>query len=166
MPVSPVATVGLKVQSAGNLVCMATEHSLKVLIADDHAVVRKGLRDLLREHWSEVNVTEASDGTSALERLRAEQWDLAILDITMPGMNGLEVLRQARRVWPELCAVILSMHSSPVYVNQSLKAGASGYLSKESAPEEMIAAVEAVLAGQVYVSRELKDPDGSAPRAG
>jgi DNA-binding NarL/FixJ family response regulator len=139
---------------------MAVEPNLKVLIADDHAVVRKGLRDLLRERWTNARVVEASDGTTALERLRSEEWDLAILDITMPGMTGLDVLRQARRVWPELCVLILSMHSSPVYVSQSLKAGAAGYLSKESAPEEMIAAVEAVLAGEVYVSRELKEQGG------
>jgi DNA-binding NarL/FixJ family response regulator len=145
---------------------MATDLAIKVLIADDHAVVRKGLRELLRERWSSVQVSEASDGTAALERLRGEPWDLAILDLTMPGMNGLEVLRQARRVWPDLCVLILSMHSSPVYVSQSLKAGAAGYLSKESAPEEMITAVEAVLAGQVYVSRELQAQSGPPPQAG
>jgi DNA-binding NarL/FixJ family response regulator len=140
---------------------MVSDKHLKVLIADDHALVRKGLRDLLRENWPNTQVVEAGDGITALERLRAEAWDLAILDISMPGLNGLEVLRRARRAWPELCAVFLSMHSSPMYVAQSLKAGAAGYLSKESAPEELVVAVETVLAGQVYVSRDLQTQSGS-----
>ena len=134
---------------------MPIDTPLNVLIADDHALVRKGLRDLLREQWPDMRLTEARDGTTALERLRAETWDLVILDITMPGLNGLEVLRLARQGQPNLRALLLSMHSSAVYVARSLKAGAVGYLSKETAPEELVTAVKAVLAGGIYLSHDL-----------
>ncbi len=128
---------------------------LKVLIADDHAIVRKGLREILREAEQPTQVGEAADGVEVLEQVQAEAWDVVILDITMPRLSGLQVLRQLKQERPQLPVLILSMHSSTVYVAQSLKAGAIGFLSKESAPEELLAAIRSALAGKTYVSRAL-----------
>jgi two-component system invasion response regulator UvrY len=129
---------------------------LRVLIADDHAIVRKGLRDILREASQDALVGEASNGLEALDLARSEPWDVVVLDITMPGASGLAVLKQLKRDRPKLPVLMLSMHSGDLYVNGSLKAGASGYLSKESAPEELLSAIRSVLAGDVYVSQSLK----------
>ncbi|SRR5579859_1794146 len=129
---------------------------LRVLIADDHAIVRKGLHDILREASEEALVGEASNGLQALELARSEPWDVVVLDITMPGANGLTVLKQIKRDRPQLPVLMLSMHSGSLYVNGSLKAGASGYLSKESAPEELLTAIRTVMAGQTYVSQSLQ----------
>jgi DNA-binding NarL/FixJ family response regulator len=128
---------------------------LKVLIADDHAIVRKGLREILREASEETLVGEASDGHEALAQAAAEKWDVVVLDITMPGPNGLEVLKQLKQSHPHLPVLMLSMHSGYHYVTGSLKAGASGYLNKETAPEELVAAIHKATAGGVYISRSL-----------
>ncbi|MCC6187640.1 MAG: response regulator transcription factor [Anaerolineales bacterium] len=128
---------------------------LRVLIGDDHAIVRKGLREILRDRPNPIEVGEAPDGPAVLEQMQAAAWDLVILDITMPGLTGLEVLRQLRRHYPRVPVLMLSMHTSPVYVARSLEAGAAGYLSKETAPDELLSAIDAALAGRVYVSRAL-----------
>lgn len=129
---------------------------LKVLIADDHAIVRRGLKEILQEAFGATLVVgEASTGLEALNRARAETWDVAILDITMPGQGGLGVLKALKHEQPSLPVLILSMHSSSHYVLGSLKVGASGYLNKEAAPEELVKAIETVLAGGRYVSRVL-----------
>ncbi len=130
---------------------------IKVLIADDHAIVRKGLRDILREAAEDAMVGEASNGLEALEKARGELWDVVVLDITMPGASGLAVLKQLKHDRPNMPVLMLSMHSGDLYVNGSLKAGASGYLNKESAPEELLTAIRAVLAGDTYVSQSMKD---------
>jgi DNA-binding NarL/FixJ family response regulator len=128
---------------------------LKVLIADDHAIVRKGLREILREASEQTAVGEASNGQEALDCIRREQWDVVILDITMPGQSGLEVLKKLKLEQPNMPVLMLSMHSSLQYVLGSLKNGAAGYLSKETAPEELIEAIHSVLEGRTYVSRTL-----------
>ena len=130
---------------------------LKVLIADDHAIVRKGLREILRAASEETNVGEASDGEQALAQVNSQAWDVVVLDITMPGVNGLDVLKTLKRDHPQLPVVMLSMHSGYHYVLGSLKAGASGYLNKETAPEELVTAIRTALAGGIYVSRSLAD---------
>ena len=130
---------------------------LRVLIADDHAIVRKGLRDILREASEEALVGEASNGLEALALARAEAWDVVVLDITMPGASGLAVLKQLKQEQPNLPVLMLSMHSGDLYVNGSLKAGASGYLNKESAPDELLTAIRVVMAGETYISQSLKD---------
>ncbi len=135
---------------------------LRVLIADDHAIVRKGLRDILREAAEEALVGEASNGLEALELARGEPWDVVVLDITMPGASGLAVLKQLKRDRPQMPVLMLSMHSGELYVNGSLKAGASGYLSKESAPEELLTAIRSVLAGETYISQSLRQRRGQA----
>jgi two-component system, NarL family, invasion response regulator UvrY len=130
---------------------------LKVLIADDHAIVRKGLREILREASETTQVGEASNGQEALNQVQGGQWDVVVLDITMPGMNGLEVLKQLKALYPKLPVLMLSMHSGYHYVMGSLKSGASGYLNKETAPEELIAAIRKAIDGGVYVSRSLAE---------
>jgi two-component system, NarL family, invasion response regulator UvrY len=129
---------------------------LRVLIADDHAIVRKGLRDILREAAQDALVGEASNGLEALELARSEAWDVVVLDITMPGASGLAVLKQLKRDQHQRPVLMLSMHSGQRYVNGSLKVGASGYLNKKSAPEELLTAIRTVLAGETYISQSLK----------
>ena len=130
---------------------------LKVLIADDHAIVRKGLREILRSAAEATMVGEASDGLQALEQVARENWDVVVLDVTMPGQNGLEVLKHLKREHPQLPVVMLSMHSGYHYVLGSLKAGASGYLNKETAPEELLTAIHTALNGGIYVSQSLAE---------
>jgi two-component system, NarL family, invasion response regulator UvrY len=129
---------------------------LKILIADDHSVVRRGLKEILLEAFdTAVFIGEASDGLAALEQARTGAWDVILLDITMPGRNGLEVLRVLKGEQPNLPVLMFSMHSSSHYVLKSLQSGASGYLSKEAAPEELVLAIQTVMAGGRYVSRDL-----------
>jgi DNA-binding NarL/FixJ family response regulator len=130
---------------------------LRVLIADDHAIVRKGLKEILREASEATVVGEASNGQEALDRIHAETWDVVVLDITMPGLSGLEVLKQLKHDNPDLPVLMLSMHSGYHYVTGSLKIGASGYLNKETAPEELIAAIHTAINGGIYVSRSLAE---------
>jgi two-component system, NarL family, invasion response regulator UvrY len=130
---------------------------LKILIADDHAIVRKGLREILREESQATLVGEASDGAEALAKAHADTWDVVVLDITMPGQSGLEILKLLKQQLPSLPVLMLSMHSGYHYVMGSLKAGASGYLNKETAPEELVAAIHTAIRGGIYVSRSLAD---------
>ena len=130
---------------------------LKVLIADDHAIVRKGLKEILREAAENTLVGEASNGQEALDQVEAAPWDVVVLDITMPGQNGLEVLKKLKQQHPKLPVLMLSMHSGYHYVMGSLKSGASGYLNKETAPEELITAIRTAIDGKIYVSRSLAD---------
>ncbi len=130
---------------------------LKVLIADDHAIVRKGLKEILREASETTQVGEASNGAEALAQVEAEPWDVVVLDITMPGQNGLEVLKKLKETHPKLPVLMLSMHSGYHYVMGSLKSGASGYLNKETAPEELVTAIRKAIDGGIYVSRSLAE---------
>lgn len=130
--------------------------AMRILIADDHAIVRKGLKDILREADEPAIVEEAGTGQEALEKIQNNSWDVVVLDITLPDMNGLEILKRLNESKPDLPVVMLSMHSSQQYVRNSLKLGASGYLNKESAPDELIAALHAVLGGQRYLSQSLR----------
>ena len=130
---------------------------LRILVADDHEIVRKGLASILSEQPEPVEVTEASDGLEVLEALRNGDIDLVVLDIAMPRMTGLRVLEEIRQLYPALPVIILSVHSAAMYVQQSLKLGASAYLCKESASAELLDAVSATRAGQTYICRMLRD---------
>jgi DNA-binding NarL/FixJ family response regulator len=130
---------------------------LRVLIADDHAIVRRGLKDILNEAALPAIVGEAQNGLEAIERALAEEWDVILLDITMPGLNGLDVLKRVRQARPDQCVVMLSMHASPHYVRGALNAGAAGYLTKETAPDELVSAINTVLAGKTYLANDLED---------
>jgi DNA-binding NarL/FixJ family response regulator len=130
---------------------------LRILIADDHAIVRKGLKEILREAAQDTEVGEASNGQEALARVEAGAFDVVVLDITMPGQSGLEVLKQLKQQHPDLPVLMLCMHSGYHYVKGSLKAGASGYLTKETAPEELVTAIRTAIGGGIYVSRSLSE---------
>lgn len=130
---------------------------IRILIADDHAVVRQGIKQILRD-VPEVAVSgEVVNGDEALDRLRREEWDLLIMDISMPGRNGLEVLKLIKHERPKFPVLVLSMHSEDQFAVRMLKAGAAGYLTKESAPEELVKAIRKILAGGKYVSPTLAE---------
>lgn len=130
---------------------------LEILIVDDHAIVREGLKRVLESTASSWTVTEADGGFEALDLLRRQRFDLAIVDLSMPGMNGLELLRRARAEFPRLMLLILSMHAEEQYAMRAFKSGANGYLTKDSAPRELAAAVRKVASGGAYVSSALAE---------
>ena len=129
---------------------------LNVLIADDHAIFRKGLREILAQLDPPAAVAEAADGARALALGLEQAWDLVILDISMPGLSGMYVLMQLKRARPAMPVLMVSMHASWPYVQGSLRAGADGYLTKDSAPVELVAAIHTVLAGGTYVAYNLR----------
>jgi two-component system, NarL family, invasion response regulator UvrY len=129
----------------------------RVLIADDHAVVRAGLRQFLDEDRAISSVGEASSGRETLERLRAEHWDLVILDIGMPDRSGLDILQQIRSGHDRTRVLVLSGYPERQYALNVLRAGASGFVEKGSSPEEFLKAVRAVLQGRRYVSATLAE---------
>jgi DNA-binding NarL/FixJ family response regulator len=125
---------------------------IKILIADDHAIVRSGLKQILAEFPDIVVAGEATNGRETLEKLEKQHWDVLVLDMTMPGRSGLEILKDVKHLRPELPVLILTMHAEEQFATRTLKAGASGYLNKESAPEELVKAIRKVHAGGKYVS--------------
>jgi DNA-binding NarL/FixJ family response regulator len=128
---------------------------IRVLIADDHAILRRGVKEILVRELEGAVCGEAMDVTGTLARLQEGEWDLVILD--MPGRSGLEVLQDLKAARPKLPVLVLSMHPEDEFAKRMLKAGASGYLNKQSAPEELIKAVRKVLAGGRYVSAALAE---------
>jgi DNA-binding NarL/FixJ family response regulator len=130
---------------------------LRVLIADDHAVVRQGLRQILADIPELTEVGEANNGEDALSRVRAEPWDVLVLDMSMPGRGGLDVLKDVRRVRPSTRVLVLSMHPEDQFAVRLLKAGAAGYLTKETAPDELVTAVRKVMSGGKYISATLAE---------
>jgi DNA-binding NarL/FixJ family response regulator len=127
----------------------------RILLIDDHAVVRRGLRVILEEGFSEASVGEAATGREGLEKLREQSWDAVVLDIALPDINGLEVLKQIKADWPTTPVLMLSVYSEDQYGVRMIKAGAAGYLTKASAPEKMVEAVERILSGEDYISPPL-----------
>lgn len=125
---------------------------IKTLIADDHAVVRRGLKQILAETDDIVVAGEAADGREALDLVRQRDWDVLVLDITMPGRSGLDILKDIRQLRPKLPVLILSMHAEEQFATRMLKAGADGYLNKDGAPEELVKAIRKVVSGGKYVS--------------
>lgn len=130
---------------------------MNVLLADDHAVVRQGLKQILSSELRGIYFGEASNAREAIERVSKEKWDVVVLDITMPGRGGLEVLKEIKATRPKLPVLVLSMHPEDQFAVRILKAGASGYMTKESAPLELVKAVRKVLAGGRYVSPSLAE---------
>lgn len=130
---------------------------IRILIADDHAILRRGLKEILVRELKEVVCGEAEDAEQVLDRVRKHEWDLVTLDLSMPGRSGLDVIREVRFLQPKLPILVLSMHPEDQYGKRVLKAGASGYMNKESAPEELIKAIRKVLAGGRYVSPALAE---------
>lgn len=130
---------------------------IKILIADDHPVVRKGLKEIIEEIPDMVVGSEASNGQEALEKVRKSDFDIVVLDISMPGISGLDILKQLKSEKPELSILVLSMYPEEQYAVRVLRAGASGYLTKESAPEELIAAIRKASKGGKYISSSLAE---------
>jgi DNA-binding NarL/FixJ family response regulator len=130
---------------------------IKLLMADDHTVVREGLKQIVADTNDIVVTGEASDGREVLAKVSKEDYDVVILDISMPGPGGLEILKQLKRENPELPILILSIYPEEQYATRALKAGASGYLTKESAPDELIMAIQTAYNGKKYVSSFLAE---------
>jgi len=128
---------------------------IKVLIADDHAIVREGLKQIVADTLDIAVAGEAKDGHEALDMISKNNYDIVLLDISMPGISGLDVLKQLRSQKPQLRVLILSIYPEEQYAVRTLKAGASGYLTKESAPDELVAAIRKVSSGGNYISRSL-----------
>src|SRR5215831_9354344 len=128
-----------------------------VLIADDHALIRNGLRQLLSEDHTIKTVGETRSGSETIDQLNAQHWDLLILDINMPDRSGIDILRQVRATHPETRILVLSGFPEKQYAVNVLRAGASGYINKEMAPEELLTAVRGVLQGRRYVSPALAE---------
>jgi len=130
---------------------------MRILIADDHAVFRRGLTETLGEAFSRVTFGEAKTAQETIEYVRRQDWDVVILDISMPGKSGLDILDDLHRLRPKLPVLLLSMHPEGQYARRALKSGAAGYLTKESVPEEIKGAVRRVRAGGRYVSAALAE---------
>ncbi|HEX9714584.1 MAG TPA: response regulator transcription factor [Desulfurivibrionaceae bacterium] len=130
---------------------------IRVLIVDDHAVVRRGLRELLSDEFRGAAFGEASTAQQALEQIWKKEWDVALLDITLPGRSGLDLLKEVKAARPRLPVLVLSVHPEDQFAVRVLKAGAEGYLTKESAPEELVNAIRKILAGGQYVSPTLAE---------
>ena len=128
---------------------------MRVLIADDHPVVRHGLKQMLSQEADLTVVGEARDGNEVMELSGRVPWDVAVLDYHMPGKNGLELVKELHQRYPGRSVLILSMYPEDTYAIRALKAGAAGYLTKESAPEDLVAAIRKVAAGGKYITPAL-----------
>ncbi len=125
---------------------------IRILVADDHTLVREGLKQILASAEDLAIAAEAVDGDQALARVRNEDFDLALLDMSMPGLSGIELIKRLKLEKPKLRILVLSMHGEQQYAVRAYKAGASGYLTKDSASAELVAAIRKVAAGGVYIS--------------
>jgi two-component system invasion response regulator UvrY len=130
---------------------------VKIIIADDHAIVREGLKQILAESQDLRVVAEAANGNELLEKVRASNLDVVLLDLNMPGHSGLDTLKQLKSERPGLSVLVLSMYPEEQYALRVLKAGASGYLTKETAPEQLVGAIRTVSAGRKYISASLAE---------
>ena len=134
---------------------MTEKATIKVFIADDHAIVREGLKQILAETRDIVVAGEAENGLDAIKLFRKSDCQVMLLDISMPDRSGIEVLKQIKKEKPELAVLMLSMHREDQYAIRSLKAGAAGYLTKQSAPKELVTAIRQVAGGLKYISAAL-----------
>ena len=141
---------------------MTEKAIIKVFIADDHAIVREGLKQILSESPDIIVAGEAENGLDAIKLFRKSKCNVMLLDISMPDRSGIEVLKQIKKEKPEMAVLMLSMHREDQYAIRSLKAGASGYLTKQSAPKELVTAIRQVATGQKYVSAALAQELASA----
>jgi two-component system, NarL family, invasion response regulator UvrY len=130
---------------------------IRVLIVDDHPVMRRGLKTILTDEIEGVSCSEAGNGAEAVAMVEHGDWSLVILDISMPGQSGIEAIKEILRLRPRLPVLVASVHSEEQYGKRALLAGASGYLTKESAPDELVRAVRQVLSGHPYVSQTMAE---------
>lgn len=130
---------------------------LRILIADDHTVVRKGLRQILLDEFPTAVIEEVADAEALIKKVMAAQWDVVVSDLSMPGRSGLDALQQIKLSYPNLPVLILSIHPEEQYALRALKSGASGYLSKDTAPDELVKAVQKALLGKKYISQAIAE---------
>ncbi|MCB1930291.1 MAG: response regulator transcription factor [Rhodocyclaceae bacterium] len=130
---------------------------IRVLIADDHSIVRQGLRQILSETDDLAVSGEAANGVEALQQLRQDSYDVVLMDVSMPDRNGIDALKLIRKEFPRLPVLMLSMYPEEQYAIRALKAGAAGYLNKQSAPEQLVTAIRQVASGKKYVSASLAE---------
>ncbi len=130
---------------------------IRTIIADDHAIVRSGLKQILSDCPDMVVAGEAKDGQELLDQVKNDVFDVILLDISMPGRNGLEILKQLKVEKPHIPVLVLSMHAEDQYAVRILKAGASGYLTKETIPDKLVEAIDKVYNGGKYISSELAE---------
>jgi DNA-binding NarL/FixJ family response regulator len=135
----------------------AVRVGLRILIVDDHAIVREGFKRILEHQSSAWAVSEATTGFEALDRLRQQAFDVVVVDLSMPGMSGLELIKRVHQEWPAMRLLVLSMHAEEQYALRAFKAGAHGYITKDSAAQDLIAAVQKVAAGGAYVTSSLAE---------
>lgn len=135
---------------------------MNILIADDHAIVRKGLVQLLREGFEDVSVMEATNSIEAINLCRSNVFDVILLDISMPGRNGMETLKQLRTDGIKTPVLMLSMHSEDQYAIRALKAGAAGFVNKEAATEELLTAVQRAASGKKYITPSVAEKMAAA----
>ena len=128
---------------------------IRILIADDHTLMREGLKQILATAGDMVVAGEASDGFQTLERVRDGQWDLLLLDMSMPGRSGIDLIKQIKSERPKLPILVLSMHKEEEYAVRSIRAGASGYLCKDSASQQLLSAIRAVAKGGRFISADV-----------
>lgn len=125
---------------------------IRILIADDHAIVRSGLKQLLSEQIDFIVAGEAANGLEALSQIREQPFDVVLMDMSMPGRSGIELIKMVKVEKPKLAILVLSMHKEEQYAVRALKAGARGYLTKETAPDQLVAAIRKVAGGGVFIS--------------
>ncbi len=125
---------------------------LRILIADDHAIIRKGLKQILLEEYPSAIIEEVNDAEGVIKKIISNEWNIIICDISMPGRSGLEVVQEVKQIFPKLPVLILSIHPEEQYAIRVLKAGAAGYLRKDAATEELVKAVQRILQGRKYIS--------------
>jgi two-component system invasion response regulator UvrY len=130
---------------------------IRILLVDDHPVVRRGIRQIVMDGLRAVSVGEASDAPSALASIRTDAWDIVVLDLTLPGTSGLDLMKQIHRERPALPVLVLSMHPAAQFARRVLAAGAAGYLTKDSAPTELVVAIEQVRRGRMYLNNRPAD---------
>lgn len=130
---------------------------IRILIADDHSVVRKGLKQILLEGFPTAHIEEVPDAEEMIRKIMQAPWDVVISDLSMPGRSGLEALQQLKQINPKLPVLILSIHPEDQYALRVLKAGASGYLSKDMAPDELVNAVQRVMLGKKYITASIAE---------
>jgi two-component system invasion response regulator UvrY len=141
---------------------MSQATALPILLVDDHAVVRRGLRELLGEEFPSAEFGEAASGAEALAEIARRRWGLVVLDVSLPGRDGLEVLKEALALRPDVPIMMLSVHGEDQYAIRALRAGAAGYVTKETAAEDLTAAIRKVLQGGKYVSPRLAEQMAAA----
>jgi DNA-binding NarL/FixJ family response regulator len=130
---------------------------IRILLVDDHPVVRHGIRSVLTERMRGAIVGEAADAASAVRQVESGHWDVVLADISLPGMNGLDLIKQLRQTHPHVPAIVVSMHAAEQFALRALNAGALGYLTKDSQPEEFVTAIEEARRGRRYVAQEAGD---------